>query len=150
MLVQCQDMPFQISVILIGFIWRDHTTYWWLVIVLNPADTRHAGSTFTLVQWLNAPTAHRRHCYESEGLRSWVNISPVSGYRVVFDATLNVGQRHRRWANTNPAFVFYSNRPKSLKNKQKTANRHTGTLEWGTQQALVHSPHIDVAQVSPL
>ena len=27
------------------------------------------------------------------------------GYRVVFDATLNVGQRHRRRANINPAFV---------------------------------------------
>ena len=30
---------------------------------------------------------------------------PVLGYRVVFDATLNVGQRHRLRANINPAFV---------------------------------------------
>ena len=29
----------------------------------------------------------------------------VLGYGVVFDATLNVGQRHRRQANINPAFV---------------------------------------------
>ena len=70
-------------------------------------------------------------------LRRWANISPVLGYCVVFDATLNVGQRHRRQANINPAFVFDLNRHKSLKNKQKTATRHTGTLECGTQQALV-------------
>ena len=38
-------------------------------------------------------------------LRRWANISPVLGYRVVFDATLNVGQRHRRRANINPALV---------------------------------------------
>ena len=38
-------------------------------------------------------------------LRRWANISPVLGYRVVFDATLNVGQRHRRWANINRALV---------------------------------------------
>ena len=55
----------------------------------------------------------------------------------MFDATLNVGHRHRRRAIINPAFVFDSNRPKNLKNKQKTATRHTGTLKWGTQQALV-------------
>ena len=38
-------------------------------------------------------------------LRRWDNISRVLGYRVLFDATLNVGQRHRRRANINPAFV---------------------------------------------
>ena len=32
-------------------------------------------------------------------LRRSANISPVFGYRVVFDATLNVGKRHRRRAN---------------------------------------------------
>ena len=36
-------------------------------------------------------------------LPRWSNISPVLGYRVVFGATLNVGQRHRRRANINPA-----------------------------------------------
>ena len=41
------------------------------------------------------------HC-----LWRWANISPVLGYCVMFDATLNVGQRHRRRANINPAFVF--------------------------------------------
>ena len=41
-------------------------------------------------------------------LRRWANISPVLGYRVVFDATLNVGQRHRRQANSNPALVSSS------------------------------------------
>ena len=55
----------------------------------------------------------------------------VLGYRVMFDTTLNVGQRHRRRAKINPAFVFDLNRPKGLKNKQKTATRHTGTLECG-------------------
>ena len=38
-------------------------------------------------------------------LRHWPNISPVFGYRVVFGATLNVGKRHRRRANINPALV---------------------------------------------
>ena len=33
------------------------------------------------------------------------NISPVLGYGVVVDTILNVGQRHRRRANINPAFV---------------------------------------------
>ena len=32
-------------------------------------------------------------------------ISPVLGYRVMFDATLHVGQRHRRRASINPAFI---------------------------------------------
>ena len=32
-------------------------------------------------------------------LLRWPNISPVLGYRVVFGATLNVGQRHRRRAD---------------------------------------------------
>ena len=36
-------------------------------------------------------------------LRRWPNISPVLGYRVVLGDTLNVGQRHRRRANINPA-----------------------------------------------
>ena len=35
----------------------------------------------------------------------WANISPVLGSCIVFDATLNVGQSHRRWANINPALV---------------------------------------------
>ena len=37
-------------------------------------------------------------------LRS-ARISPILGYRVVFGAPLNVGQRHRRRANINPALV---------------------------------------------
>ena len=50
-------------------------------------------------RWPNAGlmVAHR--------LRRWANISPVLGHRVVFGATLNVGQRHRRRANINPALV---------------------------------------------
>ena len=49
-------------------------------------------------RWPNAGLllAHR--------LRRWPNISPVLGSRVVFGATLNVGQRHRRRANINPFF----------------------------------------------
>ena len=36
----------------------------------------------------------------------WPNISPVLVYRVMFGgATQNVGQRHRWWANINPALV---------------------------------------------
>ena len=38
-------------------------------------------------------------------LRRSSNISPVLGYRVVFGATLNVGRRHRRRANINPALA---------------------------------------------
>ena len=38
-------------------------------------------------------------------LRRWPNISQVLSYRVVFGVTLNVGQRHRRPANINPALV---------------------------------------------
>ena len=38
-------------------------------------------------------------------LRRSTTISPVLSYRVVFDATLNVGQRHRRRANINPPLV---------------------------------------------
>ena len=34
-------------------------------------------------------------------LQRWANISPVLGYRVLFDCTLNVGQRHSRRANIN-------------------------------------------------
>ena len=33
----------------------------------------------------------------------WANISPVLVYRTVFDATLNVGQRHRWRDNISPA-----------------------------------------------
>ena len=36
----------------------------------------------------------------------WDNVfSPVLGYRVVFDATLNMGHRHRRRASINPPLV---------------------------------------------
>ena len=41
-------------------------------------------------------------------LRRWANISPVLGYHVVFVATLNVGQHHRRRANiTQPLFLIW-------------------------------------------
>ena len=33
------------------------------------------------------------------------NVSPVLSYRVVFGTMLNVGQRHGRRANINPALV---------------------------------------------
>ena len=82
-------------------------------------------------------------------LQRLANISPVFGYRVVFNVMLNVGQRHRRRANNNPAFASSSswsnlNRPKSLKNKQKTATKHTGTLECWYPTSLV------LTNVSPL
>ena len=70
-------------------------------------------------------------CRAIVGPPSTTLISPVLGYRVMFDATLNVGQRHRRRANINQTLVFYLNSPKSLKNKQKTVTRHTGTSECG-------------------
>ena len=50
-------------------------------------------------RWPNAGLLLAHH------LRYWANISPVLGYRVVFDATLNVGQRHWQQANINPGFV---------------------------------------------
>ena len=37
--------------------------------------------------------------------RLWADISLVFGYRVVFGATLNVRQHHRKWANINTAWV---------------------------------------------
>ena len=40
------------------------------------------------------------HC-----LQRLANISPVFSYRVLFDVTLNLGQRHRRRANIKPALV---------------------------------------------
>ena len=53
-------------------------------------------------RWLNAGLllAHRP--------RLWANISPVLGYCVMFDATLNVNQRHRRRANINPTLASSS------------------------------------------
>ena len=50
--------------------------------------------TFTQC-WANI--AHRLRCS--------ANISQVLGYRVVFGATLNMGQRHRRRANINLALI---------------------------------------------
>ena len=41
----------------------------------------------------------------ADRLRRWVNISPVLGYDIVFGATLNVGQCHRRRANINTPLV---------------------------------------------
>ena len=38
-------------------------------------------------------------------LRGRPSISPVLGCRVVFGATLNVGKRHKRRTNNNPALV---------------------------------------------
>ena len=63
--------------------------------------------TVSIVQ-LQTALANMR-CWPNTGLmlahsiRRWASISPVLGYRVVFGATLNVGQRHRRRANINPA-----------------------------------------------
>ena len=69
-------------------------------------------------RWPNAGLllAHR--------LRRWANISPVLGYRVVFGATLNVGQRYRRRANINPTLV-QSILPVLYR-------QHTGTVVWST------------------
>ena len=54
---------------------------------------------FNTRRWPNAGLmlAHRLH--------RWPTISLVLGYHVVFGATLNVGQRHRRRANINPALI---------------------------------------------
>ena len=68
------------------------------------------------------------------------------GWHTVYDAEPTLAQYWvtvscltwaKRQTNNNPAFVFDLNRPKSLKTKQKTATRHTGTLERSIQQALV-------------
>ena len=66
------------------------------VLCLCVLSVYHAGGQ---TRWRNAGLLLARR------LRRWANISPVLGYRVVFNATLNVGQRHRRRANINPAFV---------------------------------------------
>ena len=50
-------------------------------------------------RWPNAGLMLAHH------LRRWPSISPVLGYSVVFGTLLNVGQRHRRRANINPALV---------------------------------------------
>ena len=55
-------------------------------------------------------------------LRRWANISPVLGYRVVFGARMNVGQRHRRPANINPALV------QSI----VSVSQNAGTAAWNT------------------
>ena len=49
------------------------------------------------IRWPNAGLmlTHRR--------QRWANISPILGYRVMFGATLNVGQRHKQQANSNTA-----------------------------------------------
>ena len=60
----------------------------------------------------------------SHRLWHWANISPVLGYRVVFGITLNVGQRHRRRANINPALV------QSI--VPILYRQHAGTAEWST------------------
>ena len=80
----------------------------------------------------------------------WANISPVLGYRVVFDATLNVGQRHRRRASINPALASSSSYcttwagagPISIGLKVWRTNKRRqpnilATWRAGTQQALV-------------
>ena len=41
----------------------------------------------------------------AHSLRRWANISPVLFNPVLFDATQNVGKRHSRRANINPALV---------------------------------------------
>ena len=56
-------------------------------------------------RWLNTRRWPNVWLLLAHRLWRWANISPVLGYRVVFDATLNVGQRHRRRASINPALV---------------------------------------------
>ena len=50
--------------------------------------------------WLNARLMLAHH------LRCWAAISLVLGYRVVFGAMLNVGQRHRWQGNIDPAMCL--------------------------------------------
>ena len=59
--------------------------------------------------------AHRR--------RRWANISPVLGYRVMFGATLNVGQRHRRRDKIN----LFGSKHVTVLNRH-----HAGKAEWST------------------
>ena len=51
----------------------------------------------------NTRRRHNAGLLLAHRLRRWANTQYY--YRVVFDATLNVGQRHRLRANINPAFV---------------------------------------------
>ena len=55
-------------------------------------------------RWSN--TSHDAGLLLAHRLRRLANISPVlAGCRVVFVATLNMGQHHRRRTNINPVFV---------------------------------------------
>ena len=69
-------------------------------------------------RWPNAELMLAHH------LRRCANISPVLCYRVVFGATLNVGQRHRWRANINPALV------QSI--VTVLYRQRAGTAEWST------------------
>ena len=92
-------------------------------------------------------------------LRRWANISPVLGYRVVFDATLIVGQRHRQRASINPALASSSSyctaraRPDSIglglkvwrTNKRRQPDI-LATWSAGIQQGRIHDLKKEGAQ----
>ena len=60
---------------------------------------------FLSCRWSNTRHWPNGELMLAHRLRRWAIIIPVLGYRVVFSATLNVGQRHRQWANINPVLV---------------------------------------------
>ena len=70
-------------------------------------------------------------------LRRWTNISPVLGYCVAFDATLDVGQRHRRRANINSGPMSQHSVDRGLKVYSLKERRYRGVLCWARWSATM-------------
>ena len=81
-------------------------------------------SRFSMVQASNMRRWSNGGLMLAHRLGRWANISLVLGYHVVFGAALNVGRRHRRRANINPALV------QSI--VPILYRQHAGKAEWST------------------
>ena len=74
-------------------------------------DTIHLSPAFSICRRSNMRHWHNAGLMLAHRLWRWANIIPVLGYRVVFGATLNVGQPHRRGrANINICITFVQRR----------------------------------------
>ena len=85
---------------------QNSTMYAKIMLRLNKIrwDTKLIFSCFVTVN--DVSQTIKQHWFTSVlSARRWANISPVLGYCVVFGASLNVGQRHRRRAKINQALV---------------------------------------------
>ena len=84
----------------------------------------HFCPSLPIVQVVKHETLTQWWANAGHGLWRWANISPVLGYPVMFGAKLNVGQRHRRLANINPALVQSIVPVPSAWSTDQTFNRH--------------------------